>query len=155
MIEADNDAILNKIYINNVSSFGGKLLFECNISEDDICKITQNRFLNDVLLLWCRCKSNVVIQSYRHEILWNYSNIKAGTNTIMFSNWFRNGIKAFKDIYDDAPKKCYPYSRLQDIYNLPEGDLLKYLTLIHSIPPSWKTNIKNENTNIPNPHTMY
>ena len=38
--------------------------------------------------------------------------------------------------------------------NLPEGDLLKYLTLIHSIPPSWKTNIKNERTNTPNPHTI-
>ena len=32
MIEADNDVILNKIYINNLSSFGGKLLFECNVS---------------------------------------------------------------------------------------------------------------------------
>ena len=52
LIEADNDAILNKIYINNLSSFGRKLLFECNISEDDICKITHNRFLNDVLLLF-------------------------------------------------------------------------------------------------------
>ena len=52
MIEAENDAILNKIYIHSLSSFGGKLLFECNISEDDICKITQNRFLNDVLLSW-------------------------------------------------------------------------------------------------------
>ena len=62
MIEADNDAILNKIYINNVSSFGEKLLLECNISDDDICKITQNRFLNDVLLLCCRCKSNVIYE---------------------------------------------------------------------------------------------
>ena len=107
MIEAENDAILNKIYINSLSSFGGKLLFECNISKDDICKITQNRFLSDVLLSWCRCKSNV-IQSYRHEILWNNSNIKADVNTIMFSNWFHNGIKVFKDIYDDASKKFLP-----------------------------------------------
>ena len=69
MIEAENDEILNKIYINSLSSFGGKLFSEFNISEDDICKITQNRLLNDVLLSWCRCKSNVVLQSYRHEIL--------------------------------------------------------------------------------------
>ena len=125
MIEVDSDAILNKIYINNLSSFGGKLLFECNTSEDDICKIIQNRFLNDVLLLWCRCKSSVVIQSCRHEILWNNSNIKADADTIMFSNWFHKGIKVFKDIYDDASKKFYPYSRLREIYNLPEGDFFK------------------------------
>ena len=154
MIEAENDAILNKIYINSLSSFGGKLLFECNISEDDICRITPNSILNDVLLSWCRCKSNVVIQSYRHEILWNNSNVKAGVNTIMFPNWFHNGIKVLKDIYDDASKKFYPFSRLREIYNLPEGDFLKYLTLTHRIPHSWKTNIKNENTNTPNPNTI-
>ena len=116
MIEADNDAILNKIYINNLSSFGGKLLFECYISEEDICKITQNRLLNDVLLSWCRCKTNVVIQSYRHTFLWNNSNIKAGANTKMFSNWFRNRIKVFKDIYDDPSKKFYSYIRLREIF---------------------------------------
>ena len=44
MIEAENVAILKKIFINSLSSFGGKLSFECNISEDDTCKITQNRF---------------------------------------------------------------------------------------------------------------
>ena len=45
MVEAENDAILNRKYINNLSSFGGTLLFESTISEDDICKFTQNRFL--------------------------------------------------------------------------------------------------------------
>ena len=32
---------------------------------------------------------------------------------------------------------------------LPEGDFLNYLALIHNIPKSWKTNIKNENFNSP------
>ena len=72
----------------------------------------------------------------------------------MFSNWLHNGIKVLKDIYDDASKKFYPFNRLREIYNLPEGDFLKYLTLTHSIPHSWKTNIKNENTNTPNPNTI-
>ena len=155
MVEAENDAILNRIYINNLRPFGGKLLFECNILENDVCRYTQNRFLKDVLLAWCRCKANVVIPSYRHEILWNNSNIKAADNTIMFANWFNNGIKFFKDIYDDVTKKVYPYSKLREIINnLPEGDFLNYLTLIHNIPNSWKTNIKNENINTPKPTTI-
>ena len=37
------------------------------------------------------------------------SNIKADVNTIMFSNWFHNGIKVFKDIYDDASKKIFTH----------------------------------------------
>ena len=92
MVEAENDAIFNRKYINNLSSFGGTLLFESTISEDDICKFTQNRFLKYILLSWYRCKTNAVIPSYRHEILWNNSNIKAGANTIMFANWYHNGI---------------------------------------------------------------
>ena len=71
----------------------------------------------------------------------------------MFSNWFHNGIKVFKDIYDEASKKVYPYGSLRETYNLPEVDFLKYLTLIHSISHSWKNNVKNENTNTPNLHT--
>ena len=107
MINADNDSILNRIYIYNLRAYGGNLLFECNISENDICKFTQNIFLKDVLPAWCKCTANAVISSYRHEILWNNSHIKAGANTIMFANWYHNGIKFFKDIYDDVTKKVY------------------------------------------------
>ena len=97
--------ILNRIYIHNLQPFGEKLLFQCYILENDVCRYTQNRFLKDVLLAWRRCKANVVIPSYRHEILWENSNIKAADNTIMYANWFHNGIKFFKDKYDDVTKK--------------------------------------------------
>ena len=72
----------------------------------------------------------------------------------MFANWYHNGIKFFKDIYDDVTKKVYSYNRLREIKNLPEGDFLNYYTLIHNIPYSWKTNIKNENENTPKPTTI-
>ena len=88
-------------------------MFESNISENDVCNYTQNIFLKDVLLAWCRCKANVVISSYRYKILWDNSNIKAVDNTIMFANWFHNGRYFFKDIYDDVTKKVYPDSKLQ------------------------------------------
>ena len=68
-------------------------------------KITQNIFFKDVLSAWCKCTANAVILSYRHNILWNNSHIKAGANTIMFANWYHNGIKFFKDIYDHVTKR--------------------------------------------------
>ena len=88
--------ILDRIYINNLCSFCLKFSFESNISKDDICKFTQNRFLKDVPLSWCSYKTNVVIPSYRHKIMWNNSNIKAGSNTLVFANWYRNGLKFLK-----------------------------------------------------------
>ena len=87
----------------------------------------------------------------------------------MFANWFHNGIKFFRevfeallnvwttsiDFFDDVTTKVYPYSKLREINNnLPEGDFSNYLTLIRNIPNSWKTNIKNENINTPKPTTI-
>ena len=98
-------------------------MYEYTISKDDILQIYANRFLKDVLVSWCRCKTNVVIPSYWHAILWNNSNRKACANTIMLANLFHNGIKVFKD----TTKKVYPYRRLREIYNMLEGDFLKYI----------------------------
>ena len=68
----------------------------------------------------------------------------------MSSQYYRSGIKYFKDIYDNcAAKSFYTFRRLKEKYAFPEGVLLKYLTLIHSIPNSWKTKIKTENVDIP------
>ena len=62
---------------------------------------------------------------------------------------------SFLNIYDDVTKKVYPYSKLREINNnLPEGDFLNYLPLIHSIPNSRKTNIKNEIINSRKPTTI-
>ena len=149
MIESEDNGILKNIYISKLKPFGGKFLFECNFSENDIHRFMQNNFLKDILAAWCKCIENPVISSYRHEILWNNSNVKVEGNTIMYTNWFSNGIKYFEDVYDTTAKALYSYGRLSEKYNLPEGDFLKYLTLIHSIPNAWKTNIKNENVNIP------
>ena len=149
MIESEDNGILKNIYLSKLKPFGGKLLFECNFSENDIHRFTQNNFLKDILAAWCKCIENPVIRSYRREIIWNNSNVKVEGNTIMYTNWFSNGIKYFEDVYDITTKALYSYRRLREKYNLPEGDFLKYLTMIHSIPNAWKTNIKNENVNIP------
>ena len=67
----------------------------------------------------------------------------------MYSQWYSSGIKYFKDIYGNTAKLFYTFRSLKEKYALPEGDFLKYLTLIHSIPDSWKTNIKTENVDMP------
>ena len=59
----------------------------------------------------------------------------------MYSQWYSSGIKYFEDIYDNAAKSLYTFRRLKEIYELPGGAFLKYLTIIHSIPNSLTTNI--------------
>ena len=36
ILESENNGILNKIYLQTFQPFGGKLLFECTFSENDI-----------------------------------------------------------------------------------------------------------------------
>ena len=41
------------------------------------------------------------------------------------------------------------------MYNLPESDFLKYLSLVNSIPSIWKTRTRNENINIPETSNLF
>lgn len=150
ILESDNNGMLNKMYLSKLRPFGDKLVFECNISENDINQFAQNNtFLKDILRAWINFASRTAILSYRNEILWNNSYIRTGENTIMYLNWYNNGIKYIKDIYNDEAKRFYTFDRLKQLYNLHNNDFLKYLTIVHSIPNRWKMNIQNENIDTP------
>ena len=87
--------------------------------------------------------------------MWNNYDIKVGGKTIFCANWYQNGIKFIRDIYNDTGKHIYPFSRLKERYNLPESDVLKYLSLVNSIPSIWKTRTRNENINIPETSNLF
>ena len=82
------------LYGKKLDPFGGKFLFECNYSENDVDVFAgTNKFLKDVVTSWASLNSKPVIFSYRDEILWNNSNIRAGGCTIIYKNWYQKGIK--------------------------------------------------------------
>ena len=49
MIESEDNRILKNIYLSKLKPFGGKLLFECNFSENDIHRFTQIKFFKRYL----------------------------------------------------------------------------------------------------------
>ena len=49
MIESEDNGILKNIYLSKLKPFGGKLLFECNLSENDLHRFTQNIFFKRYL----------------------------------------------------------------------------------------------------------
>lgn len=51
-----------------------------------------------------------------------------------------------KDIYNETENRLYSFTELKAIYDLPNGDFLKYVT---SLPNVWKQNIRQENIDIP------
>ena len=54
-----------------------------------------------------------------------------------------------KDIYDYSAKKIYTFDKLKELYNVPNNDFLKYLSLVQSISNFWKLQLKHENGLVP------
>ena len=51
MIESKDNGILKSIYLSKLKPFGGKLLFECNFSENDIHSFFK-RYLGSVMQMY-------------------------------------------------------------------------------------------------------
>ena len=100
-------------------------------------------------MLWSKLNFNSVIYNHYNEILWNNSNIRIDERTVFYKNWFQSGIKYVKDIFDNEQQAYYTFRKLQDNYNLPNTDYLRYLSLVNSIAKDWKSKLRRENSNIP------
>ena len=54
-----------------------------------------------------------------------------------------------KDIFDHETKVYHSFRKMQNNFNLPNIEYLKYLSLINIIPKDWKRKLNHENSNIP------
>ena len=155
ILETAETSMFSQIYLSKLKHYGGKLFFRCNFAEKEVHKINiKNKFFKDVLMAWCSENSKTNICNYGNEILWNNTNIKADNNTLVYTDWCNKGIVYFKDIVNTTDKTIHAFNTLREKYNLSNNDFLKYLTLLHSIPIAWKTNIKQENLDTPIPPTL-
>ena len=135
---------------NDFKIFGGNILLEGNFSEVDIAKhFNKKPFLRDILMSWSKLNFNSVIYKHYNEIFWNNSNIRIDEKTVFYKNWFQSGIKYVKDIFDHEQQAYYTFRKLQDNYNLPNTDYLRYLNPVNIIPKDWKSKLRRENSNIP------
>ena len=145
ILQTESNSLLKHLYENVFKQFGGNILFECNFREADIIKhFNKKPFLRDLLLAWSKFANKTVISNYHNEIIWNNSNIRVGENTIFYKEWFQLGIKHIKDIYDQQNQRYYSFYQLQEKFNLPATEFLRYMSLINSIPKDWKYKLKHE-----------
>ena len=145
ILQTESNSLLKHLYENVFKQFGGNILFECNFREADIIKqFKKKTFLRDLLLAWSKFANKTVISNYHNEIIWNNSNIRVGENTIFYKEWFQLGIKHIKDIYDQQNQTYYSVYKLQEKFNLPATEFLRYMSLINSIPKDWKYKLKHE-----------
>ncbi len=88
--------------------------------------MTKYKFLNEILISWCKINYKKTYTNISHEIIWHNSNIKNENNTLFYPEWHTKGIMYVKHIYDFRIKQFYSFNNLKEIYNLNNGDYLKY-----------------------------
>ena len=86
MIESEDTGLSKNIFLYKLKPFGGNYYLNVTTLKRKYIYLYKTLFLKDVLAAWCTCIEHSVISSYRHELLWNDSNIRVEGNTIMYSH---------------------------------------------------------------------
>ena len=124
------------IYETIIKKYGGNLIFESNLKEEDIKQIIpHNKFFQDVLIGWnnIKCKQN---NNLKENLIWNNSNIKIDGKTLFWKEWYEKGISYIEHLYDFRTQTFYKYSDFKYIYNVNSKDYLKYYKLVKIISSS-------------------
>ena len=142
-----NNSPLKRIYNNILNKHGGKYTFENRLQTDDlhfVCK--NNSFINNILKAWDYISTCPNEDMNERTPIWNNSNIRIENKPIFYKGWFQKEIKYLEDIYDFRDNEFYSFSNLKYLYNLQDSELLKYNSLIDSIPLVMKQKIKQDNS---------
>ena len=152
---AEKTGVWKDIYIDKLKQFGGLLIFESNIKCDDILKhFPQDTFIQNVLIAW-RKVCEVKVLSINKTIIWNNSDIKINGKTSFFKTWFERGIKLIESIYDYRVKQFYTFEYFSNLYDIPNSEFLKYISLIAAIPNDMKRKLKSEQINAGNNNSSF
>ena len=134
-----------KIYSDMLENNGNLFIFKCNLKSSNIDSLElKSKFLTECLKGWCRANYKEKQTIIGKEILWNNSNIFLLNKTLFYKTWFDRGITQIEHIFNYRNKHFHTFTELQELYDLPRSDFLKYHTLVGCIPKCWKEKINNE-----------
>ena len=98
-------------------------------------------FLKDILIAWRNITAQEFEETGSRTPIWNNSSIRSENKPFFYKTWFQRSIKYLGDIYDFRTNTYYSVESMNFLYNIPNFDYLKYLTLIKSIPQNIKVSV--------------
>ena len=137
------------VYKAMLKMFGSEAIFEGNFKFKDIDKMRiKSSFLTNILQAWSKVNYVDMVENLGKETIWNNSNIKNNNQEMFFyKSWYDRGIKYIEHLYNYIERTFYNFQTFKDLYDIEEGDFLKYNMLIKSIPTAWKERLIDENIN--------
>jgi len=134
-----------KVFIKNkLDKYGNKLIFDCEIDEKFIKKVSNgDTFLNNILSSWQRVqnqynKENIHIAK---TIIWNNKNITQNDKTFFYKTWYQKGIMHLEHLVDYRTQTFYDFETFSNIYDINKNEYLKYYQIIKSISPEIKNKL--------------
>ena len=133
-----------KTYSDMLENNGNLFIFKCNLKSSNIDSLElKSKFLTECLKGWCRANYKEKQTIIGKEILWNNSNIFLLNKTLFYKTWFDRGITQIEHIFNYRNKHFHTFTELQELYDLPRSEFLKYHTLVGCIPKCWKEKMNN------------
>ena len=79
-----------------------------------------------------------------NQIIWNNSNIVINQKTVFLKHWYQKGIIRLRDLLDDVDFTFLSLEKFQQKFQV-QVPFTIYYGLIHSIPSSWRRELKTTN----------
>jgi hypothetical protein len=127
-------------------------MLRCNIKYTDLPFIKDLRKLKlweEIIKYWCEENFDEDPQDANtilNQSIWMNSHIKINKKTVYWEKWYKEGFKWVADltVMDDKGKmKLMSFAELKD-FDIPGFDMMKYNSLISSIPKKWKKILSTE-----------
>ena len=124
IVDVTNNGIWKIFYKNLIQNFGGTLIFDINLGEHDIEKISNgNIFFKDILNAWCKInnKEQKDLKTGKY-IIWNIKDIKNINGSFFYRQWYEKGIKYLEHCFDYRSNEFYTFDQIKLIYNIDDRD---------------------------------
>ena len=144
----NNKGPWKQIYLSKLTSYGGKIIFDCNLNPEDIKQhFPKCLFLQDILISWRKICQQDDFKVIGKCIIWNNTKVKINNKIVFYKEWYDKGIIHFESLFDFRTKHFYTFDYFSYLYDIPRNDYLKYYSLISSIPADIKESLKQQQIN--------
>lgn len=139
MLLDDRPSFWKLLFCHELREYGGKLLFDCNISKIDIN--VNNLFIRDVCNAWADSNFRPPVSDYSNQSILNNSYIKIDKNIVFSEILNKKNAHYIRNFFDENGS-LLSYISFTTKFNITcNFPFTLYFGIIKAIPSSWKTNV--------------
>ena len=145
LLDDNNESDWKTLFLEGTQNIGDNYIWLVNNPNPPFLK-KLNPFWQDVYKAWQLFSKQSNIEMPHTQHLFYNENIKIGNRSIYYKEWQKKGIEYINDLLDETGQ-LLNWQNFSDRFNI-ENQIFYYTSVIHSIPKTWKNEIKNHNVKL-------